>query len=258
MPTARATASAVGRAVAGEQPRRRGPARAAAAIAAARLRAERVGDREHAEQPAVEGDVDRRLRRRGRGVARPSSARDVDAVIAPSDARCRRPRRGRRRGMDAVAGGGLEARRARARPTPCAAARSTIAAASGCSLPRSTAAASREQLGLRRRPARAAPRSPPAGRGSACRSCRTPPCRSRRRSRAPRRRGSGCPSPPPRPVATMIAVGVARPIAHGQAMIRTAIDADERERQPRLRPEDASRRRTSAPRARAPPARTSP
>ena len=38
------------------------------------------------------------------------------------------------------------------------------------------------------------------------------------------------------PVPTMIAVGVARPSAHGQAMISTAIAACKREREARLRP----------------------
>ena len=41
-------------------------------------------------------------------------------------------------------------------------------------------------------------------------------------ARAPRRCGSGHPASAPRPVPTMIDIGVARPSAHGQAMIRTA------------------------------------
>ena len=50
------------------------------------------------------------------------------------------------------------------------------------------------------------------------------------------------------PVPTMIAVGVARPSAHGQAMISTAIAACKRERQARLGAErPASRRRSARP-----------
>ena len=52
------------------------------------------------------------------------------------------------------------------------------------------------------------------------------------------------PASAPRPVPTMIAVGVARPIAHGQAMTSDADERGQRVREPRLRPDQRSRRRT--------------
>ena len=108
-------------------------------------------------------------------------------------------------------------------------------------------AAGRQPAHARRWPSRAdapiaAPRPPPGGGSSrdrrrrayrprpaclpsACRSCRRP----RYRPPASRSRGSpplmSTPALAPRPLATMTAVGTARPMAHGQAMIRTATAA---------------------------------
>ncbi len=71
---------------------------------------------------------------------------------------------------------------------------------------------------------RRAPRrsSTPASLRSACRSCRRPACRPAPAPRAPRRCAISTPASAPRPVPTMIDIGVARPSAHGQAMISTA------------------------------------
>ena len=68
-------------------------------------------------------------------------------------------------------------------------------------------------------------RSMPSPRSSACPSCRTRRCRRRldRSSTSPPLIST--PRAAPRPVPTMIAVGVARPRAHGQAMISTATAA---------------------------------
>ena len=97
-------------------------------------------------------------------------------------------------------------------------------AAMGCSEPSSSAPASRSTSARRRR--RPGPRRPaPSRPSSRCRSCRARPCRSRRvdsSTSGPRIR---IPSWAPRPVPTSSAVGVARPSAHGQAMIRTATAA---------------------------------
>ena len=65
------------------------------------------------------------------------------------------------------------------------------------------------------------------------------------RARAPRRRGSGCPPRRRGPVPTMIAVGVARPIAHGQAMITTPMNAVSASVSRGSGPNDAARRGTS-------------
>ena len=111
------------------------------------------------------------------------------------------------------------ARRARA---PRSRAPATIAAASGCSLPRSRLAASRSSV-VSSKPASGDDRRPAAAcLRSACRSCRRRACRpSRRRSSASAFLIS-TPAVAPRPVPTMIDIGVARPSAHGQAMISTA------------------------------------
>ena len=52
------------------------------------------------------------------------------------------------------------------------------------------------------------------------------------------------PADAPRPVPTMIAIGVARPSAHGHAMIRTATALTSAMRQPRLRSPRSPTRRT--------------
>ena len=64
---------------------------------------------------------------------------------------------------------------------------------------------------------------------------------------APRPCGTGRPAPPPRPVPTMIEVGVASPMAQGQAMISTATALTSAEGQRRVGPEDEPDARRSAP-----------
>ena len=58
--------------------------------------------------------------------------------------------------------------------------------------------------------------------GERARSCRRRACRPSPAPRAPRRCGSARRPSAPRPVPTMIDIGVARPSAHGHAMISTA------------------------------------
>ena len=81
---------------------------------------------------------------------------------------------------------------------------------------------------------------------SACRSCRRRRCRPGGRASSASPPRMRIPASAPRPVPTMIAVGVARPIAHGQAMITTADERGQREGQARLGAEQRTRRRTSA------------
>ena len=57
---------------------------------------------------------------------------------------------------------------------------------------------------------------------SMCRSCRAPAYRSRAGARWPGHPGTSTPSCAPRPLATMMEMGVASPSAHGQAMMSTA------------------------------------
>ncbi len=109
-------------------------------------------------------------------------------------------------------------------PSSSTFARRTIAAPSGCSLARSTRPGEVEQAGVgpagERRDGRDARPAERQGPGLVEDDGVDP----MGRARAPRRRGSGCRPPRPRPVPTMIAVGVARPIAHGQAMTTTAMN----------------------------------
>ena len=79
-----------------------------------------------------------------------------------------------------------------------------------------------QHLVLADSPARRPRARTPAGLRSACRSCRRSGCRPCAGSRSPRRRGTARRCVAPRPVATMIDIGVARPSAQGQAMISTA------------------------------------
>ena len=139
---------------------------------------------------------------------------------APDDDRA-----GRRRGPR---------RRARRRPrTPSTGrkpsssrwARATIAAPSGCSLPRSSGRREVEHLGRRSTPGAARSATtvgrPGGQRAGLVEDDRVDAC-ARSSASPPRNR---IPASAPRPVPTMIAVGVARPIAHGQATITTPMNA---------------------------------
>ena len=180
---------------------------------------DRVGDRDEPGDPAVDGDADQAVRCRRRG-SDPARERRAPRPRRAPPARRGRPAPSARRGHDAdpadaskSAAGEAELALARAgddrRPERVLAAglergrRSSSSAGDAAAVTTSVTA---------------------GGRASACPSCRTRRCRRLWRPRGPRRRGSGCPLAP-RPVPTMIAVGVARPIAHGQAMMTTPMNA---------------------------------
>ena len=214
------------------------PSACSAVSAGAVVVLDRIGDGDDAGGLAVDGDEDR-----GR-------------AVAPAAARLRR--RARRLRCRARRGSGrCRARRAGARPCrwrPCrsanrsrapARARScarrrpaTIAAASGCSLARSTLAARRSNARLRRSPPRPDARPPSACPRSACRSCR----RTSVSTFSMRSSASAflirTPACAPRPTPTMIDIGVARPSAQGQAMISTRDGRHQAEGEARLRTED--------------------
>ena len=97
----------------------------------------------------------------------------------------------------------------------------TIAAASGCSLAFSRAAAMLVVTVAHRSHRQAGLIQAVASLRSAYRSCRPPVCPPSQVFPAPRRSGSAR-RRAPRPVPTIIDIGVARPSAHGHAMISTA------------------------------------
>ncbi len=186
-----------------------------------RRRSHRVGKRQQAERAAARCDADQRLagrlhRRVFRAAQRRRHCRPDSRANPAGDfcgsrdlslhafARDRREPRQRRRDDPLRARRG-EDRLSRAdAPTPAPAMPRCAA------IPRAT----------RRRMPRC--RSPPAALRSACPSCRRSTSAAALLVRARTRCGSGCPICAPRPVPTMIAVGVARPSAHGQAMTSTA------------------------------------
>ena len=133
---------------------------------------------------------------------------------------------------------------ASAKANPLSFAAATIAAARGV---RSTAPGSRRGAARRRRrsPARGAPQQRAACPRSACRSCRRPAYRP---SRSVERSAFliSTPDCAPRPVPTMIDIGVAKPSAHGQAMISTATELTSGESHCGERDRRATTRRRSA------------
>ena len=224
-----ATASAVARRVAGEQPD----------VEARRAQvADRLGATSALTGSADRDDARRRRRRSRRTTARPAVGADRRGRGSPIGVQSTPRSREQRRAADQRPAG--PSTRARARPRP-------------------TIASKPSPRRARARRARPGPRSPrPAGARDALLERRGEveqlAARRRRRARRDRRRPSGRPavsvpvlskttvsirpaassaSPPrtripasaPRPVPTMIAVGVARPIAHGQAMITTPMNA---------------------------------
>ncbi len=138
--------------------------------------------------------------------------------------------------LDAEAGHGLEALRpSRDRPPSRLARRSTIAPAIGCSEPRLDGGRQRAARRPRRRRRRRRRRSVRAGPGQRAGLVERDHVGVVRGAAARRRLRKSTPSSAARPVPTMIEVGVARPIAHGHAMMSTATHADERERERRRR-----------------------
>ena len=190
-----------------------------------RLGLDRVGDRDHSGGLAVDGHVDGRLALllESFGVRREAATRRSRAPAC--DGRCRPPRA--RPSTVAVTpwpDRGLEVLDGADRSMPRSRACRTIASPSGCSERDSAAAASAS-----RRSASAVQRarrpSPPARPASACpvlSSTTVSSLRAVSSASAPRTR---MPISAPRPVPTMIAVGVASPSAQGQAMISTATNA---------------------------------
>ena len=173
---------------------------------------------------AVDGDEHHRLRRRARSAsARAVSAAGVDAELLAAARRCRSRRGGpRRMPIDALAGDRLESRATVGSATPRSRAPRDDRGGQRMLADLLEAGGQPQQrrlveAGERRRPspASACPRS-------ACRSCRRRACRPAPAARAPRRSRPARPASAPRPVPTMIDIGVARPSAHGQAMISTA------------------------------------
>ena len=122
------------------------------------------------------------------------------------------------------------------KPSSCSRPAARMAAPSGCSLPRSSEAA-RSSSSVSAKPGTGL-RAVTAGRPRVSVPVLSNTTVSIRpadsRACPPRTR---MPVSAPRPVPTMIAVGVARPMAQGQAMTTTVTNASQRERQPRLRPE---------------------
>ena len=127
----------------------------------------------------------------------------------------------------------------KASPRSCAALR--IAGASGCSLPRSTLAA-RRSTSFSSTPA-AGTTATTFGLPSVSVPVLSITSVSMLSSApAPARRGSGCRHCAPRPMPTMIDIGVASPSAQGQAMISTRHRGDQAVGEARLRPEHRPRR----------------
>ena len=225
MPTRSATAVGGRRAVAGDQPDLE-PGVGELGDRLGRLGLDRVGDRDDARDRAVDRDPDERPAGAGEALRVGVERRRCRSRARRAGGRCRR---GRRRPsttpLDAPSGAGLErldrpgtpARRAwpgrRSPPRADARCRVSSDAARSSTLGRVDA---RRRLDGDDRP---------AGPRSACRSCRstTVSMRCGRSSASPPR--NRIPASAPRPVPTMIAVGVARPIAHGQATMTTPMNA---------------------------------
>ena len=162
-----------------------------ACSAALRRRLDRIGDRDHAGGAAVDRHIDRggAILPRGFGGAVEIRGRDVQFAHQHRIAE---------RDLPAVDGPGraLAGRRREVadraeRKFALAWRRCRIACASGCSLPRSTLAASRSNSFSSKPSAAIDRRRPSACPRSACRSCRSRAYRCSRTAPAPRRRGSG-------------------------------------------------------------------
>ena len=212
----------------------RSPSRAERVERLARVGLDRIGDGDDPGEPSVDGDVERPSAPAARCAATRASAADAST-----------PRCAHHRGV-AQHDVGLPTRPR----TPCPVVDSKVA--SGGSVRRA------RLRGARRWRRRADARCPARARrrGAGPRPRRAPNASIATTSGRPsvsvpvlsttivstfssRSSASACftstPSDAPRPVPTMIAIGVARPSAHGHAMISTATAADERVRQPRLR-----------------------
>ena len=209
---------------------------------------------------AVDGDEHHRLALARAALRRAARARrDVDAELreerAVADAR-----RAARRPAPTTPWPVIDSKPLRSRDGEAALPprRGTIAAASGCSLPRSSARGERGAARSRRSP-RAATMLASSGRPSVSvpvlSTTSVSTWRSASIASASRK---STPAPRPRPVATMIDIGVASPSAHGQAMISTATALTSacarRGSGPSQRPGDEGQRGDR----RAPPARTRP
>ena len=176
----------------------------------ARGRLDRIGDAEHAGRLAVDRDGRPRFVHPARGWRRVRRTQPESRYRSRPDDRPRRP-------LTPRPGIGSKSSRFSQAAVPRSAAPATMAAAKGCSLSRSTLAASRRtseslvsgyQLAVCLR--------------SASRSCRPPACRPFSSVSSASASRISTPAVAPRPVPTMIDMGVASPSAHGHAMISTA------------------------------------
>ena len=259
IPTCAATARAVARVVAGDEPDLDALPRVSSAHGRRRLGLDRVGDRRGARQPAVDGDAGAAsvAGAMTRSASPASGARSMPASASSRALPTRTARRRRRAtALDPAARRRPRSRgpaRTRARR---ARARATIAAPSGCSLPRLDRRRQVEQLARRRRRAPRRPRRPSAGRAVSVPvlSKTTVSTRWAASSASPPR--IRMPASAPRPVPTMIAVGVARPMAHGQAMTTTLMNAVSASVSRGSGPNSEPDRRTSPRRGRGRAART--
>ena len=206
---------------------------------------DRIGDGEHAGQPA-------RRRRRRSPWRRPGAdprplceqRRDVDAVLGQELGVAERRSAGPRpcRARPCPTGESKSLTGAVAMPRGSAAA--TMASASGCSLARSTLAARRSSS-----------RSSKPGAGTIAVTAGLPsvsvPVLSTTSVSTFSMRSSASaflistPACAPRPTPTMIDIGVARPSAQGQAMMRTRHGRDQRVGEARLRPNSAQATKAS-------------
>ena len=157
----------------------RSPSACSCAIASARRVLDRIGDAEQARQPAVDGDEHHRL---ALARAAPRRARPTAAASTPSSsssARVAERDRAARRPCPSTPLPGQRLERPSPSPsgTPRSARAATIAAASGCSLPRSRLAASRSSSASSASPAATTDDEPRLALGQRARSCRRPACR---------------------------------------------------------------------------------
>ena len=224
MPSFRATASAVVR-LSPVSMTTRSPSSWSSSKRLRRRRLDRIGDPEQTRRPAVDGDEHHRLP--VRAAAPPPAAASspgVDARALRGAARCRAPRArpSTRAGRRPCPVQRLESSSAGSSASPRSSAPRDDRAASGCSLARSRLAASRSSSSSSTPGAATTddqPRLALGERAGLVDDQRVDLLQDLQRLGVLDRARPPC---APRPVPTMIDIGVARPSAHGQAMISTA------------------------------------
>ena len=231
---------------------------AASAFSAVRRRGlDRIGDGEQPGELAVDGDEDRRWRRR-RADVRPAAF--SGCVSMPSDRQEVRRCRAATGLPSTVPIAPLPVGESKSATLPRARSRSlaarTMAAASGCSLARSTLAASRSTSSSSK------PAAGTIATTVGLPSVSVPVLSTTSVSTFSMRSSASAflistPACAPRPTPTMIDIGVARPSAQGQAMISTLHGGDQPEGEAAAPARTRPRRRRRAARRRSRPARTS-